>query len=407
LNNSEPKREPYSFSIVIPAYNEQDGIQAIIERVVAIQPSLVEIGIENLDLIVVDDGSSDRTSEIVASCPSARLIRHTTNKGYGAALKTGFQAAAGDLVGFLDADGTYPPEYFPILCRAAMDGADLVVGSRRSGASSEMPFLRRFGNLIWSSLVSLLSGQRVADPASGMRVFHAEVLRKLYPLPDGLNFTPVMSTRAVHEGVRLVEVPIPYKERLGQSKLNVITDGLRFLRTIIWTALNYNPARILGGIGLIMMGLAALITIVLVSFRLSGVTTLGPVAVTAAFVAVVLGIGGVDIFAMGITFNYLVSLFHKRQLRQSVFGRPLFKTPLENHFWWIGLLLLLAGVVIGLTSFVLAMDGWPVIRLWLYLLAGTMLILIGIQLVIFWIIMQVLEELSQREIQMQSDLEAR
>lgn len=407
MNISEPKRELKSLSIVIPAFNEEDGIQAIIERVIAVRPGLVKIGIEILDLIVVDDGSHDRTSEIVAACPGARLIRHSTNKGYGAALKTGFQAATGDLVGFLDADGTYPPEYFPLLCRAAMDGADLVVGSRRSGASSEMPFLRRIGNLIWATLVSLLSGRRVADPASGMRVFRAEILRNLYPLPNGLNFTPVMSTRAVHEGVCLVEVPIPYKERLGQSKLNIITDGLRFLRTIIWTALNYNPARILGGIGLIMIGIAALIVILLIGIRISGITSLSPVGVTAAFMVVVLGIGGVNIFALGITFNYLVSLFHKRPIRQSVFGRPLLTTPLEDHFWWIGLLLMLGGVMIGLISFTLALGGWPIVRLWLYLLTGTMLTLVGLQLVIFWVIMEVLGELSQREIYMQNDLEAK
>ena len=77
-----------------------------------------------------------------------------------------------------------------------------------------------------------------------------DALARLYPLPDGLNFTPVMSTRALHEEIRWREVPIPYKERLGRSKLNPVTDGMRFLNTIVWTALNYNPARILGGVGL-------------------------------------------------------------------------------------------------------------------------------------------------------------
>jgi glycosyltransferase involved in cell wall biosynthesis len=361
----------------------------------------------DLELIVVDDGSKDRTAEIVGGCQDVRLVRHRVNKGYGAALKTGFQAAGGSLLAFLDADGTYPPEYFPHLCQAAQAGAELVVGSRRSGASSEMPAVRRIGNLIWSQLVSLLSGQRVIDPASGMRVFRADVLEKLYPLPDGLNFTPVMSTRAVHEGVRLVEIPIPYKERLGRSKLNVVRDGLRFLQTILWTAMNYNPVRILGGIGAVLMGIALLIGIALIAARLAGVTQLGPVGVAAAFSAVVLGFAGVDFFALGVTFNYLVSLFHKRPVRQGLFGRPLFKTPLEGQFWWIGLSLIISGLVLGLVSFGLGLGGWSIERLWLYLLAGSFMTLLGLQFFIFWVIVQVLGELSQRETAIQNDLEAR
>lgn len=393
-------------SVVIPAYNEEDGIEEMIARVLAVRPSLAETGV-SLELIVVDDGSKDRTAEIVGACPDVRLVRHRVNKGYGAALKTGFQAAEGGLLAFLDADGTYPPEYFPELCQAAQSGAELVVGSRRSGASSEMPVVRRIGNLIWSQLVSLLSGQRVLDPASGMRVFQATALEKLYPLPDGLNFTPVMSTRAVHEGVKLVEIPIPYKERLGRSKLNVVRDGLRFLQTILWTALNYNPVRILGGIGAALMGAALLIAVLLVTMRLAGVTQLGPLGVAAAFTAVVLGFAGVDFFALGITFNYLVSLFHKRPVRQGLFGKPLFKTPLEGQFWWIGIILIASGLVLGAASLALAVGGWSMERLWLYLLAGSMLTLLGFQFFIFWVIVQVLSELSQRESAIQNDLEAR
>jgi glycosyltransferase involved in cell wall biosynthesis len=403
----ETSRErPSVLSVVIPAYNEEDGITAIMERVLAVRPELAGIGVD-LELVVVDDGSADRTAEIVAACPGARLVRHPTNRGYGAALKTGFNAARGDLLGFLDADGTYPPESFPDLCREALAGADLVVGSRRSGAKSEMPLVRRVGNLLWSNLVTLLGNHRVVDPASGMRVFRREALERLYPLPDGLNFTPVMSTRAIHEDVRLVEVPISYKERVGRSKLSVVHDGMRFLQTIIWTALSYNPVRILGGVGVGLFGLGCLIAAVLVGMRISGITTLGPRGVTSTFAAVVLGIAGVDLFALGVTFNYLVSLFHKRPVRQGLFGRPIFRVPLDRQFWWMGLLGVASGLVLGVVSTVLALRGWPVERLWLYVLAGTMLVLVGIQLEVFWVIVRVLDELSQREALVQADLECR
>lgn len=394
-------------SVVIPAYNEEDGIAAIVERVLAVRPALAEVGVADLELIVVDDGSTDRTAEIAAGCPGVTLVRHPANSGYGAALKTGFSVARGDLLAFLDADGTYPPERFPDLCREALAGADLVVGSRRSGAASEMPLVRRVGNLLWSNLVTLLGNHRVADPASGMRVFRREALERLYPLPDGLNFTPVMSTRAVHEGVRLVEVPIPYKERVGRSKLSVVRDGVRFLETIVATALSYNPVRLLGGVGAALLALGGLIAAVLVGMRIAGIARLGPWGVASTFAAVVLGIAGVDLFALGITFNYLVSLFHKRPVRQGLLGRPLLRTPLERHFWWMGLLGVVAGVAAGVLSLVLALGGWPIERLWLYLLAGTMLVLVGVQLVVFWVITRVLEELSQREALTRADLEGR
>jgi glycosyltransferase involved in cell wall biosynthesis len=218
-------------SVVIPAYNEENGIVDIMERVLAVRPALKAAGIPELELIVVDDGSRDRTAEIVRAQAGVRLIQQPRNKGYGAALKTGFSAARGELLGFLDADGTYPPEYFPELCKQAMAGAELVVGSRRSGSDSQMPAVRRLGNLIWSNLVSVLGGERVADPASGMRVFRRAILDRIYPLPDGLNLTPVMSTRAVHEGSRSL-IANPYKERVGRSKLSVVRDGTRFLSSM-------------------------------------------------------------------------------------------------------------------------------------------------------------------------------
>jgi glycosyltransferase involved in cell wall biosynthesis len=403
----KPSREsPSVLSVVIPAYNEEDGIAAIVERVLAVRPELAGVGVD-LELVVVDDGSADRTAEMVAACLEARLVCHSTNRGYGAALKTGFNAARGDLLGFLDADGTYPPESFPDLCREALAGADLVVGSRRSGAESEMPVVRRVGNLLWSNLVTLLGNHRVVDPASGMRVFRREALERLYPLPDGLNFTPVMSTRAIHEGVRLVEVPIPYKERVGRSKLSVVHDGMRFLQTIIWTVLNYNPVRVLGGLGVGLFGVGCLIAVVLVGMRISGITSLGPWGVASAFAAVVVGIAGVNLFVLGVTFNYLVSLFHKRPVRQGLLGRPIFRVPLERQFWWMGLLGVMSGLAFGVISLILALRDWPVERLWLYLLTGTVLVLAGIQLEVFWVIVHVLDELGQREALVKADMDCR
>jgi glycosyltransferase involved in cell wall biosynthesis len=385
-----------TLSVVIPALNEEDGIQAVMSRVLAARPDLQAAGIADLELIVVDDGSTDRTPDLVAATDGARLIRHERNGGYGAALKTGFAAARGEWVGFLDADGTYPPEYFSELCREGLArNADVVIGSRMAGAASQMPAVRRVGNLLFANLVSLVSAQRITDSASGMRVFRRAILERVYPLPDGLNLTPVMSTRALHEGLRMVEVPIPYSERQGRSKLSVVRDGMRFAQSIVWTALCYNPVRQLGMIGLAFVGFALLVAAWVVALRLQGVTTLGPWGVFLVFAGAMLGVVGVSLFVLGAMFNYLVAIFYRRPIRQGLFGRPIFRTPLDRRFWWMGLAAIGAGLVLGITSLLLGLSGWPLTRLWLWQLLGAMSILVGVQLVIGWFIMRVLEELSQ------------
>jgi len=357
-------------------------------------------------VLVVDDGSRDQTAALVQAYTDVRLVRHNTNHGYGAALKTGFCEARGDLLAFLDADGTYPPEHLPRLCRAALDGAELVIGSRMAGADSQMPRVRRLGNTIFARLVSAVGNAEVSDSASGMRVFRRDVLQRMYPLPDGLNFTPVMTTRAIHEGIRMVEVPIPYSERVGRSKLSVVRDGVRFLNSILWTAMTYNPVRILGAIGVASAALAALIVLALAGLRLRGVTELGPWGVFAVYLALLLAVAGVSLFNLGAMFNYLLAIMHRRPIRQGLFGKPIFDPPLDRQFWWMGGLAFIVGLVVGIVSLALSFGGWDIARLWLWLLGSAMLMLVGVQLVISWIVMRVLEEVSQRETQVGNDLQA-
>lgn len=394
-----------TLTVVIPAYNEEKGIAVIAQRVLSIREALTNVGIGDLEVIVVDDGSRDGTAQIAGSIQGVRLVRHVTNKGYGAALKTGFSHAQGELIGFLDADGTYPPEYFPQLCVKAMNGSDLVIGSRMAGAESSMPFTRRVGNLFFAGLLTLMGRQYVSDSASGMRVFKREVLERIYPLPDGLNLTPVMSTRAIHEGIQMAEVAIPYSERVGRSKLSVVRDGRIFLQSMVWTVLTYNPVRILGLIGLGGVAVAGIVGLGLVIARLRGVTSLKPLDVAALYWALISGVAGISIFALGVTFNYLVSLFYKQPIRQGLFGKPIFNPPLETHFGWMGAVGFVIGLTLGVISLVLGISGWEISRFWLYMLGSAMFILLGVQLMIYWLLMRVLDELNQREDLSKKDME--
>jgi len=394
-----------TLSVVIPALNEEDGIANIIERVLAVREALREVDVSDLELIVVDDGSRDRTAEIVASYRDAVLVQHPVNRGYGAAIKTGFRRAKGNLLAFLDADGTYPPEYFPELCRPILEeGADLVIGSRMAGAQSDMPTIRRLGNLVFATLVTLIGNQRVSDSASGQRVMRRDALLPLYPLPDGLNFTPVMSTRAIHENLHIVEVPIPYAERRGRSKLSVVRDGYRFLSSIVATAMTYNPVRILGAVGAVLAVAAVLVALFAGMFGVGENTTEWPFS--RFFAAFVLAAVGVNLFSTGAMFNYLVSLFHKRRVRQGLFGRPLFRSPLEDHFGEMGAASVALGVFVYGLAVLLELNSSGVVPAWFAPAVSSILVLSGFQLMTSWLLIKVLAQLSERDARAQDDMGA-
>jgi glycosyltransferase involved in cell wall biosynthesis len=253
------RRRQNTLTIVIPALDEEEAIGDIVRRFLEAREHIIaESQVEDVEVVVVSDGSTDRTVEIARSFPETTVLVFEQRRGYGAAIKCGFEHGRGDLVGFLDADGTCDPLVFAPLCRAIRDqGADVALGSRM-GPDSEMPRVRRLGNRIFSWLLGRLSSQEVGDTASGMRVVRADRLPDLYPLPDGLHFTPAMSARVLlGADLELVELPMPYSERVGRSKLSVVRDGVRFLRIIVETALCYRPRPLLLVVASIL-GLSAL-----------------------------------------------------------------------------------------------------------------------------------------------------
>lgn len=233
-------------TIVIPALNEEQGIASIIERTLTARDTIVRRSpVDEVEIIVVSDGSTDRTADIAQEYGDVRVIIFKKNRGYGAAIKKGFEEGTGNLVGFLDADGTCDPDFFAELCRALFENNAAVAIGSRLGPDSRMPRIRRLGNRIYALILSALSNRVITDTASGMRVIRRDALEQLYPLPDGLHFTPAMSARVLmDEHLTIVERPMTYEERIGESKLHVGRDGIRFLRTILEMTLMWRPAKL-------------------------------------------------------------------------------------------------------------------------------------------------------------------
>ena len=240
--------------IAIPALNEEASIESIIRRTLAARRHIVANSpITEVEITVVSDGSTDRTVERASRFPEINLVVFPKNRGYGAAIKEAWAQSDADVLGFLDADGTCDPAFFADLCTILdRESADVLLGCRLN-RDSKMPIIRRVGNFAFASILTIVSSSRVRDTASGMRVVRRSSVPSLYPLPDGLQFTPAMSARALLSDLKILEIDMPYREREGQSKLRVIKDGLRFLRVIAEAAFLYRPARPLGLLGLLFV----------------------------------------------------------------------------------------------------------------------------------------------------------
>jgi glycosyltransferase involved in cell wall biosynthesis len=232
-------------SVVIPAYNERDAIAAVVDHVHAV---LAGAGVAH-EVIVVDDGSSDGTYEL-ARAARARVLRHPSNRGYGAALKTGIRGARYDLMCIIDADCTYPVEELPRMIAVGAD-ADMVVGAR-TGNEVHIPLLRRPAKYLLSVLANFLTGTKIPDLNSGMRVIRrALVLEYIDILPDRFSFTTTITLAGLCDGYRVEFVPIGYRRRTGRSKLRP-HDFLNFIILICRTMAYFRPLRMLVPVALVL-----------------------------------------------------------------------------------------------------------------------------------------------------------
>lgn len=235
----EPNSSP--FSIVLPAYNEEKGIVVTLDH---LQDSLKHSGCE-YEIIVVNDGSTDGTSEILNSRHDVTVINHRKNRGYGAALKTGIRHSKYPLIVITDADGTYPNERIPQLVTLAKQ-ADMVVGAR-IGSSVRQPTLRKIPKWFLARFAEWITQSRIPDLNSGMRVFHKSVVQRfLKILPDTFSFTTTITVAMLTNNYIVHYEPIDFHHlnRKGKSKIKPIRDTLRFIQLILRTGVYFAPLRV-------------------------------------------------------------------------------------------------------------------------------------------------------------------
>lgn len=239
-------------SVILPCYNECESVgQSVDEAYSGINSASL-----SGEVIVVDNNSTDDSADI-ALLHGARVISEP-QPGYGSALRAGIGCANGEIVVMADADLSYDlPGLTKLIQPILSDQADLVLGQRVNVTSKAMPLLHRcLGTPVLTYLVKRATGGiRITDSQSGFRAFRRDVIRDLDLSSTGMEFASEMLIKAARVGARIVEVPSPYRPRVGQSKLNPFSDGIRHLRQIFLLApymLLILPATLLFTVGLII-----------------------------------------------------------------------------------------------------------------------------------------------------------
>ncbi|MBX3086401.1 MAG: glycosyltransferase family 2 protein [Anaerolineae bacterium] len=230
-------------TLVIPAFNEAQAIRDVLEDLTAACSAIVQ------EVIVVDDGSQDNTAELAESVAGVRVLRHRRNRGYGASLKTGINAATTEYVMTLDGDGQHRAEDVLRLFQNA-EGSDMVIGQRTALLHS--PLWRMPGKWLLTFMANYITRQNIPDLNSGMRLMRREVVRKYMHLcPSGFSFSTTITIALLSRGFAVTYVPITVNKRRGKSTVSLST-GLQTMILIIRIAALFDPLRIFLPISLVI-----------------------------------------------------------------------------------------------------------------------------------------------------------
>src|SRR5690606_29618631 len=244
--DAQPEARPL-LSIVIPAYNEAEAITATVEELLRV-PEL-----NDAEIIVVDDGSTDDTAERLAHFDRIVLIRHRANRGYSAAIATGARLSKGDYILWYDGDGQHRSEDLLKVARCLVENnLEYCIGVRALGSAE--PRERRFGKLILRMAVSIATSQPVGDFNSGLRGFRRDILlRYLHLLPTGFGASTMTTLLMLERGHIGQEVPIITRSRIGKSSVRQFRDGMRTLMIILRIFLLFKPLLFFGAIGVFLI----------------------------------------------------------------------------------------------------------------------------------------------------------
>lgn len=242
-------------SVIIPAFDEEDAIGQTVRKV---KETLAVSDIAAFEIIVIDDGSADRTQEIAAT-EGAIVIRHVHNLGYGRSLKDGIEAARYPAIVITDADGTYPIQDIPRLFALYRQGYHMVVGSR-TGEHYRQSIIKSPLRWILQHLVEYTASRKIPDINSGLRIFSRDHARAyLDRLCDTFSFTTSLTLAFMMNGLYVVYVPIDYYKRIGKTKVRLLSDSLRTLQYIAEAAVYYNPLRVFMLLSACLIAAAALL----------------------------------------------------------------------------------------------------------------------------------------------------
>ncbi|MFH0794824.1 MAG: glycosyltransferase family 2 protein [bacterium] len=237
-------------SVLIPAYNEGRHVETIVQQIREILPDR-----EQTEIVVINDGSTDRKDWKDIEQLADQLLHHPRNKGYGAALKTGLRHCKGEWVAIIDADGTYDPKDIARIMEHTAQ-ADMVVGAR-TGDVVKIPLVRQPARWLLTQLANYLADRRIPDLNSGLRIFRKdEAVEFLHLYPSGFSFTTTITLAFLCRDLRVVYVPINYQHRTGVSKIRPIRDTKNMFLTIVRTILFFEPLRIFFNLSLVFAALA-------------------------------------------------------------------------------------------------------------------------------------------------------
>jgi len=225
-------------SIIIPVYNEKSVVIKTIDDI----KNILQDFESKYELIVVNDGSSDGTGEVLEKRNDFTLISRKENRGYGYSLKEGIKNANGEKILIIDADGSYPIESIPTLIKES-ESYEMVIGER-TGEKVSISIFNKTAKLILRILIFLLTSKWIKDINSGLRIFNKEIALKNWGIiPDGFSFTTTITVVTLIQNIKIRFIPINYYKRIGLSKIKPIRDFIGFIILVIRVTSFFNPLR--------------------------------------------------------------------------------------------------------------------------------------------------------------------